>query len=283
MKRANKDLEEDRNKIRKNLKTMLDVQMKEAYQLLGLQPPLTTTNLPQVQEVNSISRSSAFDADIQGFLASLDKKMPISSSSLSQLPIAGQETTSSSSSLLDRKTLSPKTSSSTGDLFMKDGTATGVQNSTGDSAQSTMQAAPVIKDEFILSQIDLINKYYQIDSKTLVKTAQNASSSSSSTQRISGAVAATSEVSSSPLPSNHVPSLPQLSILSTLAVNKRDEAKFNTPPPQLSSQLPVGELSDSRNVEKSNTSPPSSTSRASELKHYIEILLNRFIILNTFF
>ena len=53
LKRANVDLEADRNQIRLSLKQMLEFQMKEALTLLGINKSSIDTNLQSINSLNN--------------------------------------------------------------------------------------------------------------------------------------------------------------------------------------------------------------------------------------
>lgn len=247
---------------------MLDGQMKEAYQLLGLQPPksipvstTSTTKLPS----DGISYTG-YSNEFQNFLSTLTKSSPEqqqqlaiqsgrsnlfqSLGSLSIIPGANNEQSSSSSGSslsVNNKPISPvittqrvsNSAPNTSDLEVKE---TRPKNSIQTAATDSSSSA-AIKDEFILNQIDLINKYYQIDSKTLVSVST------------ANLAAASDHVNSS---SSETRLMKTVTTLKSPSLNCDEQFENNV----------AGEK---------NTSSTSS-SRANELKHYIEMLLNRLLL-----
>lgn len=249
---------------------MLDGQMKEAYQLLGLQPPksipvsTSTTKLPS----DGISYTG-YSNEFQNFLSTLTKSSPEqqqqlaiqsgrsnlfqSLGSLSIIPGANNEQSSSSSgssSSVNNKPISPvittqRVSNSAPNTIdqLLEVKETRPKNIIPTVASDSSSSA-AIKDEFILNQIDLINKYYQIDSKTLVSVST------------ANLAAASDHVNSS---SSETRLMKTMTTLKSPSLNCEEQFENNV----------AGEK---------NTSSTSS-SRANELKHYIEMLLNRLLLL----
>ncbi|RNA04513.1 hypothetical protein BpHYR1_015581 [Brachionus plicatilis] len=158
---ANYDLENERNTIRRNLKQQLEMQMKETFEILGLE----NENSSKFRQIKSNSLNS-----------SLQHR--------------------ASSPLLE---------------FLES------TNTTKDEPK------PAIKDAFIINQIDLINKYYQIDNTAI---------------QVAGVVAASN------------PSLCEEVDVTCTSSPKKLDAK-----------------------QEKNTSM--NNSRSSELRYYIDILLNK--------
>lgn len=113
--------------------------------------------------------------------------------------------------------------------------------------QATSTANAEIKDEFILNQIDLINKYYQIDNRTLVAVKTITSNT-------------TANMSNSNLSLN-------------TSGNGGKQAN-NLITRSASNMLTLDKGGPSKPVVSSGEKP-STTTRTTELKHYIQLLLNR--------
>jgi hypothetical protein len=263
LKRANNDLENDRNTIRQNLKQMLELQMKEALQLLGLsnEPNSNTSmtnnrTLPLPKSSPLVSLSSQFTSYVQptpspplptpppppskNYESSINEiinKFQINSLCKTNSPSIQHESTSFSSknnkvlssaaSSLTSTSISSK-SSSVSDLissFQQQQQQPNSINSTNNNS-TTMP----IKDSFILNQIDLINQYYHIDNKTLSK--------------------------------NELTTTTTTKPLSSVSVSNIQKINNNN-------------YKSQDNLNKTDSNDKQSVGRGNELRHYIEILLNR--------
>ncbi|CAF0721378.1 unnamed protein product [Brachionus calyciflorus] len=189
---ANYDLENERNTIRRNLKQQLEMQMKETFEILGLENEnankfknMKSNSVNNLQKISKLESSSCF--------------------SLSNVP--KYEKYDKLNASLQYKTTSPILESFNSSKLPK---------------EELTEPKPVIKDAFIINQIDLINKYYQIDNST-----------------IKAAVAAS------------------------------NQNLFNEEIDVTCHSSPKKEVKNDTNNSSMNTS------RSSELKHYIELLLNK--------
>ncbi len=266
MKRANNDLENDRNTIRQNLKQMLELQMKEALQLLGLsnEPNSNTSmtnnkTLPLPKSSPLVSLSSQFTSYVQptpspplptpppsknyeNSINEIINKFQINSLCKTNSPSIQHESTSFSSK--NNKVLSSAASSLTStSTSSKSSSVSDLISSFHQQQQQQQQPNNInstnnnsttmpIKDSFILNQIDLINQYYHIDNKTLSKNE----------------LTTTTTANTKPL--------------SSVSVSNIQKINSNN-------------YKSQDNLNKTDSTDKQSVGRGNELRHYIEILLNR--------
>ena len=202
LKRANVDLEADRNQIRLSLKQMLEFQMKEALTLLGINKSSIDTNLQSINALNNKPKCHTDSIPIEhmdpklallSYDNSIDQlisKAQLNSSKL-LVEASGTESRVASKSTQEQPAVNisninyTRSINETIDSIMREQSiqASTIQTSSmanlivSDSNNNTSQILPArmepIKDSYILNQIDLINQYYQIDGKKLVADLSN--------------------------------------------------------------------------------------------------------------
>lgn len=240
--RANKDLETERNTIRQNLKHMLELQMKETMQLLGIQnsenkhKPSTSLTSFSASDLNTFTKPKHTDILLNKYTNnkinhSQEENRQTSLDNFLENLKADIKTFNT-----DLKTTSSPKQQSQLDSSNTISTSTLLNEDKGKDKQEKVE----IKDAFILNQIDLINKYYQIDNNTLAAAA-----AVSNVQTNSSLSSNTSQTSNSKLEQKSV---------SNLSSNLHEDRSLSI---------------SNNNESKSNTS------RAHELRHYIELLLNK--------
>ncbi len=329
LKKANKDLEFERNTVKQNLKSMLELQMKETMQLLGINNNNNTTNnseasrqdlqktkspsfekkAPLSSTTQSFPTSSTVfnhqsrEESLNGFYESIKAKInsTLSDHTLKKEPVNSPKVDTrqgfdvplntsankltESTTLFNKPQIEKSTLASISDLissFNHSSLASSIGNkpapgnlserpSATPSAvvEETRTTKPEIKDSFILNQIDLINKYYQIDNKT---------------------IAAAAAVSASGAPGENPNAHSNNHILSTtpvaLSINNKsrntsvDHSDHNsTSKPMLShTKNDVHSKTKSSNlksVQPEQGVVESNNTRAHDLRHFIEILLNK--------
>jgi hypothetical protein len=322
LKKSNKDLELERNTIKQNLKSMLELQMKETMQLLGINNSNTSNNLEAPTREDSQKSSSIFESKTS--LNSTTQSYPTISAVFNSLP--SQKVNQTREESLDGfyESIKAKINSTLSDHTMKKDSVNSPKIDTSNNSISTMLinsnlkskpliersssasfadlinsfnntnltasianktitsisqkppitvdepkiAKPEIKDSFILGQIDLINKYYQIDNKTIAaavavssSTVENNNSSSSVNPNLSTPTAPNIKSKNGSLDhSNQNSSTKPISIRASL--NSKND-------PLLKTKNIIKTPQPEQNVVGSNNS------RSHDLRHFIEILLNK--------
>lgn len=285
LKRANADLENDRNTIRQNLRQMLEVQMKEAMQLLGVDTTTTTTttNINTSSNYQTNSNDVTSNLSSSSFTSKIAKSIPAKPSPIKfnyslPSPAANKEYENSINDFMSKfqmssisKPLSPpaslvkiETSLAHKSAKSLSSTSSTVSSSSKSSSSSELispsfQQLPTpsapIKDSFILNQIDLINQYYKIDNKTLLATT-NANKAS----LIENA------------DKNRFSSASAIGLATTSSLTTKSATNLNV--------STTGNFFKSHeNLNKTDTNLNETTkqpsARSTELRHFIEILLNR--------
>ena len=293
LKRANKDLEFDRNTIRQNLKKMLQVQMSEAMQLLGVNPepakqnpvntpPISKTNFDdhtqktmKSNEVKTDSLSCLLEklkSDPIEFEAKLDK---ISSFNLDNFWDTQKLTSNSFHTItpsLDNinSKIAPSSMNSSISLNKTQTKSSANLNSTANPDVKRKNSSNAeIKDAFIINQIDLINQYYKIDNNALAFAASINSNSASSTQNLNSSLKICPNNQKEPKIDLHGSKLTDFE--TSLYQNDMKKLEF--------SGLNFDEnlRTDNKILETTNLKENQSlnSNRANELRHFIGILLNR--------
>ena len=238
LKRANTDLENDRNQIRQSLKQMLELQMKEAMQLLGTNKASIDSNIACINSVTAIDHTHL----IEQFEPSLS--MLSYENSINDILNKIQST---------KDTLHVQPDTQTSQIHFSPQKSSGTQIEPINTKES-------IKDEFILSKIDLINQYYQFDNKTIAEASNTLNNQSFNHLNKSALSSSTSFSSNSSLNNT----------------NNNNNNNNNQIVKQLEAeQVIVGEKTLLGNAGGHNSSSAMTSARANDLRHFIEMLLVR--------
>lgn len=326
LKRANVDLEADRNQIRQSLKQMLELQMKEALTLLGINKSSIDTNL---QSISSFTANKSQESQVQQPIEDIDPKLAMLNydQSIDQL-ISQVQLTAKQDQQLPAEQTGPKPKAApldqpqnanpiinytksideTIDSIMREHQSIAVSTSVAGSVKTDQQTTNAnssaikepIKDSYILSQIELINQYYQIDGKKLAadlsqsnfmelntankqqgmnKSLSTSASLSSSSSNLSssenlGAREPAEEAATNPIRSS--PKTPEGQTMRPV-----NRVKTPLPPARLQSKRIEDEILDksilelNANQQQHNSSTATTSTRANDLRNFIEMLLVR--------
>lgn len=327
LKRANVDLETDRNQIRQSLKQMLELQMKEALTLLGINKSNIDTNL---QSISSFTANKRQESQGQQAIEDIDPKLAMLNYDQSIDQLIGQVQLNAKQDLqlpadptgpepiaapLDQtQNANPiinyaKSINETIDSIMREHQSIAVSTSVAGSVKAGQQAINTnssaikepIRDSYILSQIELINQYYQIDGKKLAAdlsqsnfmelgTANNKQQSMNKSLSTSASLSSSSSNLSSS--ENLVAREPaKVAVTSPIRSSpKTPEGQAMRPVNRVKTPLPPGKLQSKRiedeildrsilelnaNQQQHNSSTATTSTRANDLRNFIEMLLVR--------
>ena len=246
LKRANSDLENDRNQIRQSLKQMLELQMKEAMQLLGTNKASIDSNIACINSVTATDHTHL----IEQFEPSLS--MLSYENSINDILNKIQSTKDT--------LIQPDTKKSQIDFSPQKTARTQVE------PLSTQES---IKDEFILSKIDLINQYYKFDTKTTAETntLNNQSFNNLNKSALSSSTSFSSSSSLNNTNNNNNQIVKQIETEQVIVEEKTTEVVRENFKNLNSSLVAAG----GHNISSSAMA----SARANDLRHFIEMLLVR--------
>ncbi len=182
LKQANEDLELERNTIRQNLKSMLECQMKETMQILGINNNynnniITNCQMFKMEDFNKVETPKIKNKISVEPVLDTTSISNTTTNQVDQLYPPTSVILDSLSSMNSKKNEQDREAclNSFYESFKAKMSSTfaQVQNKTVTNLLDDKNPPAEIKDTFILNQIDMINKYYKIDNSTLNTCLKN--------------------------------------------------------------------------------------------------------------